>query len=255
MRYSFEVANSLAATLTENGRGVRIRGRSQQPAELLELYDMENCPYCRVVRQTLTELDLDVMIYPCPKGGTRYRPLLQQMAGKRQFPYLYDPNTDTGLYESADIIAYLYKTYSRKPAPSYLSIKTLMTAPSFATSALRRTQGLRARDSDVPAKPLELYSFETSPYSRLVRERLCEMEIPYVVRNCGRNLAVEWLVLPALREKFAPDYKPVQRNRAALMKRAGRVQVPYLVDPNSGAEMFESGHILAYLERTYGRPS
>lgn len=252
MRYAFEVANSLAATLAEVGHGVKIRGKSRQPEEMLELYDMENCPYCRVVRQTLTELDLDVMIYPCPKGGVRYRPLVERLAGKQQFPYLYDPNTDASLYESADIIAYLYETYSRDDAPSYLSIKALMTAPSFAASALRRTQGLRARHSEPPSKPLELYSFETSPYSRLVRERLCELEIPYVVRNCGRNLPVEWLVLPALRERFAPDYKPVQRNRKALMKRTGRVQVPYLVDPNSGAEMYESAKILSYLERTYG---
>lgn len=252
MRYSFEVANSLAATLAESGRGVRIRGISRQPEEMLELYDMENCPFCRVVRQTLTELDLDVMIYPCPKAGVRYRPLVERLGGKAQFPYLYDPNTDTGLYESADIVAYLYETYSRKPAPSYLKIKALMTTPSFAASALRRTQGLRARHSEPPATPLELYSFETSPYSRLVRERLCELEIPYIVRNCGRNLPVEWLVLPALRERFAPDYKPVQRNRKALMKRTGRVQVPYLVDPNSGVEMYESAKILAYLDNTYG---
>ena len=37
----------------------------------------------------------------------------------------------------------------------------------------------------------------------------------------------------------------------ALLARAGRVQVPYLVDPNTGAEMFESDAILAYLDRTY----
>ena len=29
------------------------------------------------------------------------------------------------------------------------------------------------------------------------------------------------------------------------------VQVPYLEDPNTGAAMFESAHIVEYLERTY----
>jgi glutathione S-transferase len=253
MRYQFEVANSLAATVAEAGRGVRIRGAQRQPEELLELYDMENCPFCRVVRQTLTELDLDAMIYPCPKGGVRYRPLVKQLGGREMFPYLYDPNTDTGLYESADIIAYLYETYSNLPAPGYWKIKAMMTAPSMAASVLRRTKGLRSEHVQDPANPLELYSFETSPYSRLVRERLCELEIPYIVRNCGRNQPVEWLMLPALRERLAPDYRPVQRNRKALMKRTGRVQVPYLVDPNTSAELFESASIIEYLDRTYGR--
>lgn len=251
MRYQFEVVNSLAATLAEVGRGVRISGAKRQPEELLELYDMENCPFCRVVRQTLTELDIDVMIYPCPKDGVRYRPLVERLGGKQQFPFLYDPNTDTGLYESTEIVAYLYETYSNKPAPGFWAVKA-MTVPSFAASAIRRTHGLRSQHGSDPVKPLELFSFETSPYSRIVRERLCEMEIPYVVRNCGRNLPVEWLVLPALREKFAPDYKPVQRNRKALMKRTGRMQVPYLVDSNTGEEMYESAKILKYLKRTYG---
>lgn len=163
MRYQFEVANSLAATVAEAGRGVRIRGAQRQPEELLELYDMENCPFCRVVRQTLTELDLDAMIYPCPKGGVRYRPLVKQLGGREMFPYLYDPNTDTGLYESADIIAYLYETYSNLPAPGYWKVKAMMTAPSIAASVLRRGNGLRSEHVQDPGNPLELYSFETSP--------------------------------------------------------------------------------------------
>ena len=45
------------------------------------------------VREALTLLDLDVLIYPCPKGGPTYRPKAQQMSGKAQFPFLVDPNT------------------------------------------------------------------------------------------------------------------------------------------------------------------
>ena len=32
----------------------------------------------------------------------------------------------------------------------------------------------------------------------------------------------------------------------------GKVQVPYLVDVNTGQEMFESWDIIEYLDRTYG---
>ncbi len=38
-----------------------------------------------------------------------------------------------------------------------------------------------------------------------------------------------------------------------MAKRAGRVQVPFLIDPNTGVEMFESGEIVDYLEATYFR--
>ena len=43
----------------------------------LELYEFESCPFCRKVRDALTELDLEAMIYPCPKGGSVFRELLK----------------------------------------------------------------------------------------------------------------------------------------------------------------------------------
>ena len=36
-----------------------------------------------------------------------------------------------------------------------------------------------------------------------------------------------------------------------LLKRAGRVSIPYLVDPNTGIEMAESEDIIRYLIDTY----
>lgn len=252
MRHPFEVAVSLAASVAEQGRGVMVTAAGRQPKEPLELYDMENCPYCRVVREVLTDIDLDVMIYPCPKGGTRYRPLVERLGGKQQFPFLYDPNTDVSLYESADIIEYLYDTYGARPAPGSWSIKGLRTPASFYASALRRGKGLRARRGRDPEEPLTLYSFEASPFARLVREKLCELEIGYLVRQVGRTETADW-VLPPLRKRLGMEYRPTQRNRRELLKRAGKVAVPYLIDPNTGAELFESASIIDYLEREYGR--
>jgi len=40
-------------------------------------------------------------------------------------------------------------------------------------------------------------------------------------------------------------------NRKELLARAGRVSIPYLIDPNSGAEMAESEAIIQYLTATY----
>ncbi|EYT44070.1 glutathione S-transferase, N-terminal domain protein, partial [Acinetobacter sp. 478810] len=33
----------------------------------------------------------------------------------------------------------------------------------------------------------------------------------------------------------------------------GKMQVPYLVDPNTGVKMFESAQIVKYLKKQYGR--
>ena len=42
------------------------------------------------------------------------------------------------------------------------------------------------------------------------------------------------------------------RRRAELVALGGKMQVPYLVDPNTGTAMYESDDIVAYLRKTYG---
>ena len=73
------LASSTLATLMRPAVGISARPAAAKPKELLELYDFEACPYCRLVREALTELDLDAMIYPCPKRGTRFRPLAAEL--------------------------------------------------------------------------------------------------------------------------------------------------------------------------------
>lgn len=251
MNHAFEVATSLLASVAELGRGVRITSASRQPEEMLELYDMEGCPFCRVVREALTDLDIDVMVYPCPKNGIRFRPLAERLGGKQQFPFLFDPNTDQTMYESADIVEYLYATYGSGPVPRRWRVKGIRTPASFAASALRMGRGVHAETGNRNTEqPLELFSFEASPFARLVRERLTELELPHIVRQVGRDNAADWM-LPPMRERLMPDYQPTQRNRQILIQRAGRVAVPYLIDPNTGTELFESKAILEYLDRTY----
>jgi glutathione S-transferase len=252
LRRSLAVTTSLLASQLRGWRGTSaFRPAPRQPEKLLELYEYEGCPYCRLVREALTELDLDAQVYPCPKGGKRFRPRAKELGGKFQFPYLVDPNTSTSLYESADIVAYLRRTYaSRETVPGLLD-RRLKVATSMLASGLRNGRGLRARPSRGPAQPLELFSFESSPFSRLVREALCELELPYVLRNTGKG---HWKDLgpPAVRDRIHQSPKETGRNRKVLAARTGRVQLPYLIDPNTGKEMFESADILQYLDETYG---
>ena len=84
----------------------------------------------------------------------------------------------------------------------------------------------------------------------MVRERLCELELYYVLRSVGRTNARDW-VPPALRARLTIEARPESDNRRVLFDRAGQLSVPYLVDPNTGEEMAESGAIVDYLERRY----
>src|SRR5438094_860685 len=105
---------SYTATLIRLGRGVFPRvtaERRRDPARLLELYDFEACPYCRKVREVLSELDLDYLVRNLPKGSPK-RAELTRRGGKMQVPYLIDPNTRREMYESDDIIAYLEGQYA-----------------------------------------------------------------------------------------------------------------------------------------------
>jgi glutathione S-transferase len=222
---AWDLATSRAATLLRLGTGRRVkRAAERRPAVLLELYEFEACPFCRRLREALSTLDLSALIHPCPKQG-RFRAIVRERGGKEQFPYLSDPNTGVAMYESADIVRYLVDTYGGAP-PISLGPFSILSG-SLASSV--RMRGRVARAARHPDKPLVLYGYEPSPYCRLVRETLCELELEYQQINVARG----------------------SREREAFVARSGKMMVPYLVDPNTGREMFESADIVRYLEDTY----
>ena len=47
-----------------------------------------------------------------PDSTLENRRILQIDEGKVSIPFLYDPNTNTGMFESADILDYLKEQYS-----------------------------------------------------------------------------------------------------------------------------------------------
>jgi len=231
MNRTLDVATSLAASIARLGGGMQVGQLGRRPKKRLELYEFEACPYCRKVREALSALDLEAIVYPCPKDGPRFRPEVTRRGGKAQFPFLVDPNTGKEMYESNDIITYLYDQYGDGEVPLSLRLGPLTDASSMFASAFRPAFGARYRASKAPAKPLELYSFEASPFCRIAREQLCALEIPYLLHNVAKG----------------------SPSRDAFVERSGKMMVPYLVDPNTGKEMFESADIVSYLERTYAK--
>lgn len=226
-----DVATSLAASVARLGGGLQVGACGKRPRRRLELFEFEACPYCRKVREALSVLDLEATIYPCPKGGPNFRRQVVQRGGKAQFPFLVDPNTGRELYESDDIITYLFAEYGAGPPPLGLRLGMLTDVSSMLASVARPGFGGLYVPARQPKKPLELWSFEASPFCRIVRERLSALELPYVLHNVAKG----------------------SPSRPAFIKRSGRMQVPFLADPNTGTELFESADIVAYLSETYAK--
>jgi len=230
MNRTLDVATSLAATLARLGAGLRVARLGPRPEKALELYEYEGCPYCRKVREALTALDLEAIIFPCPRGGTRFRPVVRAAGGKEQFPYLVDANTGRSMYESDDIVRYLFERYGSGARPLVYLGGPLANVGSMIATVWRPGRGLRAEPSRAPAEPLELWSFEASPFCRIVREALSSLELPYRLHNVGKG----------------------SPGRDAFLERAGKIQVPFLFDPNTQVELFESADIVHYLRSSYG---
>jgi glutathione S-transferase len=250
LAHQLTILSSVLTSTAAGWRGGAGRAFFKQPAQRPVLFDIENCPYCRMVREAATALHLDLDIRPCPKNGLRFRVHAIEIGGRLQFPLLQDSNTGTVLYESGAIIDYLFRTYADRPAPGMYQKTAMHTACSMLATATRPTAGLRATASHAPKQPLVLWSFEASPYSRPVRELLCELEIPYTLHNLGKEHWTE--IGPALQRLKPGPYVPkVGGKREGFMQQFGRVQLPFLQDPNTGAELFESEAIVAYLTSTY----
>jgi len=244
------VLSSVAVSTFGKWRGCLVVKVAEQPKLPITLYDMEGCPYCRLVREALTALHLDFEVRPCPRGGKRFRTEAERIGGKQQFPLLVDANTDRTLYESRDIIEYLFHTYGQRGVPRSYADSALRLVSNAFQAVARPARGIFVRSSRLSGMPLHLWSFEGSPYSRLVRERLTELELPYTLHNLGKE---HWKEAgPAVRRVLPNPYVPREGGkRHAFWQAHGRVQVPFLDDPNTGAKLFDSGKIVDYLESTY----
>jgi len=229
MNRKVDVATSLLATTARLGMGVLVGKLGARPDKLLELYDIEASPYCRKVREALSILDLQAMIYPCPREGKRFRPIVQERGGKQQFPWFVDPNSGVSMYESDEIVKYLFRVYGDGDVPLLLRLGPITDVSALSATIWRVGLGHFARPSKAPQKPLELWSFEASPFCRIVREELSVLEIPYRLHNVAKG----------------------SPSRQAFLARSGRMMVPFLHDPNTDADMFESADIVDYLRRTY----
>lgn len=205
----------------------------RQPEHTLVLFGLEHDPASRRVRETLGELDLAYLYRPCAAGGQGARGLASYGSDAR-YPLLVDEDHAMVLQGDEAIIAYLWERWARRKPPStsalFRPLDRWMAEASSAQLPKVFTVDEAARQRPPLEHPLQLWNIEASPYCRKVRSTLDRLDLPTEVLNICK----------------------ASRRRAAMRERFGRVQVPVLIDPNTGTEMAESDAIVAWLEATYG---
>ncbi|KAL5078457.1 hypothetical protein RYX36_017441 [Vicia faba] len=235
---ALELATSSLASVSRFAWGRKSIVESAQNNEVdsnppisLQLFEFEACPFCRRVREAMTELDLSVEVYPCPKGSVRHRETVRKTGGKEMFPFLIDQNNGVTMYESSDIVKYLFEQYGEGRSPSLgLLESTIFTG--WMPTILRAGRGMTLWECSgvyPPPRKLELFSYENNPNARIVREALCELELPYILRNVGEG----------------------SRRTKLLLDASGSKEVPYFVDHNTGFQSGDYKIILPYLFKTY----
>ena len=213
--YPFEILLSFFASFLRLGAGAA--GQAAENKEPIILYEFEGCPFCRIVREAVSEAGVAAVVRPCPKAGKRFRPAVKEMGGKAQFPYLIDPNKDIRMYESSDIAAHMRNNYGGKSRPLVHWMGPLNLLTSQLANMLRLMSGTLPRKSAAPDQLLEFTGSERHPGARLVRERLCEMQVEYL-------------------------WRPRANEGGASLR---------LYDPNTGESRTGSLAIRQYLNKTY----
>ena len=198
-----------------------------RPTKPLILYSYEGNQFCRLVREVLTELDLPYELRSAGKSSPRREQMAQMTGGSSQCPYLIDENTDTAMFESADIIRYLYKTYALWTPPSELlesasAVVTPLLKPIYQKLAPLQA-GANGEDTaaydaaiakakseiedEINSSTVVIYTYSLSPL-------LDNLDIKYKEISLGK----EWI--PGLIEE------PIKR--AALGEMTGQTSLPHI---------------------------
>jgi glutaredoxin len=169
--------------------------RCKRPSKRLIVYEYEGCPFCRKVREALSTLALDAEIRPCPRetlatygfsSESRFRPEVKAKGGSLRFPFLVDEGNNVAMYESSEIVAYLWREYGDKatvPWSSWVANLPVLSLGTFVASLFRLQpeHGILRCPSKKPKEPLEFWSTESSVSNRLMLNSTCKISDAVIV--------------------------------------------------------------------------
>jgi glutaredoxin len=227
----------------------------QRPKKPLIFYQYEGCPYCRKVREIMSVLALDVVVYPCPRTtlakygvteSSRFRSVATKLSGQCMFPILIDENISPRLVmlESSEIVSYLWKTYgAQATAPWNSKLANLSIFQYFLVlptlfRPLPEMGFMRIPSNSPPPQMIELYGYDACPHTRLVRELLDSLEIPYLYHNT-----------PLLQNSAGVE--KMQERFSTLCGGRGRSATPLFVDQHQKFVSTSSLEVIGHLQRVY----
>lgn len=80
-------------------------------ADMMKLYQFESCPYCRMVREVMSDLQLTYININVPRDRSKRQEVLK-VSGQPTVPVLVDG--DVVLDDEEKIIPYLREKYGKK---------------------------------------------------------------------------------------------------------------------------------------------
>eukprot|EP00977_Amphora_coffeiformis_P017426 scaffold5684_cov169-Amphora_coffeaeformis.AAC.1 len=199
---------------------------------LKKLYDIENNPACRRVRERITELDLCVdQVIPCAKKSQARQTLGHEVVLPRLVAEV--DGKEVVVEGDDEIINFLNQATGIPGVDEDPILELADIAGNVGATVLRIGRGSHVSPAvgPRPEKPVILYDYAGNQFCRLVREVLLELDIPFALRSAGKG----------------------SPRRQELLKVRGdnSTQCPFLVDPNTGVAMGESTDIVRYLYQTY----
>lgn len=227
---------SYISTLLRIGRGTSVSPAAIMPSTAasssnykpLILYNYEHNQFCRLVREVLTELDLPYEVRSAGKGSPRRSELAKITGGSTQCPYLIDPNTDTQMADSKDIVAYLYKNYAKYTPPGELlqfvsAIITPLLRPIYAKLApiqagddLDVANVQLSIESEINSHKLVVYTYRLSPFCTEAMDVLRRLDIPF------EEICLGWEWVPFLIDQSGAE------KRAVLGEMTGQTSLPHI---------------------------
>lgn len=205
-----------------------------RPEKPLVLYSYEGNQFCRLVREVLMELDIVYELRSAGKQSPRREELAEITGGSSQCPYLIDPNTGVSMFESSDIIKYLYNTYALWTPPSEIlaaasAVMSPLLKPVYKKLApvqvgsynedklLYKDEIAKAKaeiEKEVSSDTVVVYTYSLSPFCTEATKLLDSLGVTYKEISLGS----EWI--PGLISEPA--------KRAALGEMTGQTSLPHV---------------------------
>lgn len=177
----------------EGGNGnANANGIGKAPQDTLVMFAKMDGPG-RKVREALSILDVDCIVYPSTRSWERLG-----FDHRRHAITLRDPNTDAEYADADDIVAYLFETFGGGPEIPWILRRDNAVGEALLKVAIwlrggsgTTYNGGKGGDGEQGTSPdptsVEFWGYEASPFCGVAYEAVIEAGIPHVLKTVARG--------------------------------------------------------------------